>query len=333
MLCCSSAITLPRDDEMQEWIIADADADMRLDLWLARRGGAGSRSRASTWLERGKVFLNGRPAEPVEASLRVRPGLCVGLWIDRPGSAKAGDRAVHDLKDLLHVVLEDAALLVVDKPAGLLVEPLPDREGQEVTLLDLLAGYFHHDVRARLYVVHRIDRDTSGLVLFARTPEARDALKDQFEQRAPLRVYQAVLEGTVQPPRGTWRDQLAWDAEKLRQRKAHATDARAKEAVAEYTVLEQFEQAALVEVSLVTGKRNQIRVQAGVRGHPLLGERQYRFGSPPEPPGVPHIGRQALHAWRLRFRHPSTGLPVTVTAEPPPDFAQLLATLRQRRRP
>jgi 23S rRNA pseudouridine1911/1915/1917 synthase len=254
----------------------------------------------------------------------------VGLWIDRPGSAKAGDRAVHDLKDLLRVVLEDAALLVVDKPAGLLVEPLPDREGQEVTLLDLLAGYFHHDVRTRLFVVHRIDRDTSGLVLFARTPAARDDLKAQFEQRTPQRVYQAVLEGTVQPLRGTWRDQLAWDAERLRQRKAHATDARAKEAVAEFAVLEQFEQAALVEVSLVTGKRNQIRVQAGVRGHPLLGERQYRFGSPPEPPGVPHIGRQALHAWRLGFRHPSTGLPVTLTAEPPPDFAQLVAELRKR---
>jgi 23S rRNA pseudouridine1911/1915/1917 synthase len=181
--------------------------------------------------------------------------------------------------------------------------------------------------------VHRIDRDTSGLVLFARTPEARAALKDQFERRAPTRVYQAVVEGTVDPPRGTWRDQLAWDAERLRQRKAHATDARGKDAVAEYSVIEQFEQAALVEVSLVTGKRNQIRVQAGLRGHPLLGERQYRFGSPPEPPGVPHIGRQALHAWRLGFHHPTTSRLVTVTAEPPTDFTQLLASLRKRRRP
>ena len=122
-----------------------------------------------------------------------------------------------------------------------------------------------------------------------------------------MRVYQAVVEGVVWPLRGTWRDQLAWDASRLRQRQAHATDARGKEAVAEYEVLEQFDAAALVKVSLVTGKRNQIRVQAGLRGHPLLGERQYRFGAPAPAPGLPRIDRQALHAWRLGFRHPSTG--------------------------
>jgi 23S rRNA pseudouridine1911/1915/1917 synthase len=100
--------------------------------------------------------------------------------------------------------------------------------------------------------------------------------------------------------------------------------------VAEYDVLAQFELAALVKVSLVTGKRNQIRVQAALRGHPLLGERQYRFGSPPPAPGLPRIARQALHAWRLGFRHPSTGRPVMVTAEPPEDFRRLLAALRSR---
>jgi 23S rRNA pseudouridine1911/1915/1917 synthase len=164
-------------------------------------------------------------------------------------------------------------------------------------------------------------------VLFARTPEARDALKDQFERRTPVRVYQAVLEGTVSPPRGTWSDQLAWDASQLRQRQAHATDARGKEAVAEYVVLEQFQAAALVKVALVTGKRNQIRVQAGLRGHPLLGERQYRFGTPPPAPGLPHIDRQALHAWRLGFRHPTTGRQVSLTADPPEDFVRLLERL------
>jgi len=155
--------------------------------------------------------------------------------------------------------------------------------------------HLRHETRPALYVVHRIDRDTSGLVLFARTAEARDALKAQFERRTPLRVYQAVVEGIVRPPRGMWSDQLAWDARTCAS-DGHGTDARGKEAVAEYAVLEQFESAALVKVSLVTGKRNQIRVQAGVRGHPLLGERQYRFGAPAPAPGLPRIGRQALHA-------------------------------------
>jgi 23S rRNA pseudouridine1911/1915/1917 synthase len=315
---------------MQEWVIAADAAGMRLDLWLVRHAGAGSRSRAAAWLERGKVFLDGQGAGPGEAALRLAPGLRVGVWMDRPGSARAADRAAHDRRHLLRVVAEDEVFLAADKPPGMIVEPLPGRSGEEVTLLDLVRHHLRHDTRPALYVVHRIDRDTSGLVLFARTVEARDALKEQFERRTPERLYQAVVEGIVRPPRGTWRDQLAWDASQLRQRKAHATDARGKEALAEYVVLEQFEAAAFVTVSLVTGKRNQIRVQAGVRGHPLLGERQYRFGAPPPAPGLPRIGRQALHAWRLGLRHPSTGRPVTFTAEPPEDFTRVLAALRGR---
>jgi 23S rRNA pseudouridine1911/1915/1917 synthase len=315
---------------MQEWVIRADAAGMRLDLWLARHAGAGSRSRAAAWLERGKVFLDGQAAGPGEAARRLTPGLRVGVWMDRPGSARAADRAARDAGHLLHIVAEDAALIVADKPAGMIVEPLPGRSGEEVTLLDLLRHHLRHAPRAALHVVHRIDRDTSGLVLFARTAEARDALKDQFERRTPVRIYQAVLEGLVRRPRGAWKDQLAWDGAQLRQRKAHARDARGKDAVAEYEVVEQFAGAALVKVSLVTGKRNQIRVQAGLRGHPLLGERQYRFGSPAPAPELPRIERQALHAWRLGFRHPSTGRHVTLTADPPEDFTRLLAALRHR---
>jgi 23S rRNA pseudouridine1911/1915/1917 synthase len=315
---------------MQEWVIAADAAGMRLDLWLVRHAGAGSRSRAAAWLERGKVFLDGHGAGPGDAARRLTPGLRVGVWMDRPGSARAADRAAHDERHRLRIAAEDGAFIVVDKPAGMIVEPLPARGGEEVTLLDLVRYHLRHEPRAALHVVHRIDRDTSGLVLFARSAEARDALKDQFEQRTPVRVYQAVVEGVVSPSRGTWKDQLAWDASRLRQRQAHATDSRGKEAVAEYEVLEQFGQAALLKVSLVTGKRNQIRVQAGLRGHPLLGERQYRFGSPGPAPGLPRIDRQALHAWRLGFRHPSTGQHVTVTAGLPEDFTRLLAALRYR---
>ncbi|MCX6551383.1 MAG: RluA family pseudouridine synthase [Acidobacteria bacterium] len=314
---------------MQEWIVDDADADVRLDLWLVRRAGAASRAKAAAWLERGKVFLGDRPAGRSDAAHRLRPGQRVGLWIDRPGSAKAADRQVYDIQDLLHIVHEDPDFLVVDKPVGLIVEPLPGRVGEETTLLDLLVAYYHHDVRAQLYVVHRIDRHTSGLVLFARTAAARDALKDQFENRTPMRIYQAVLLGRVTPEQGRWTDRLAWDAESYRQRRAHGTDARGKDAIADYVVREQFAEAALVEVSLVTGKRNQIRVQAGLRGHPLLGERQYRFDSPPEPPDLPRIDRQALHAWRLGFSHPATGRQTEVETQPPEDLLQLLKALRR----
>ena len=316
---------------MREWIVESADEGMRLDQWLAGRTDAGSRSRATQWLARGKVYVDGKPAEPAARADRVVAGQRVSVWMDRPGSSKPADRSVGDVRHLLNVVHQDEAIVVVDKPVGLLVEPLPDRAGEEDTLLDLLADYYRHEPRARSYVVHRIDRDTSGLVLFARTPSARDSLREQFEQRTPERVYQAVVLGRPIPPEGIWRDMLAWDPSALRQRQAHGRDARGKDAEARYRVLEQFAEAAVVVVTLVTGKRNQIRVQAAMRGHPLLGERQYRFGAPPEPPGLPHSVRQALHAWTLAFVHPATGRRVNYTSPLPEDLETLLRALRRRK--
>jgi 23S rRNA pseudouridine1911/1915/1917 synthase len=315
---------------MREWIVENADAGMRLDQWLAVRTDAGSRRRATEWIDRGKVYLNGGPAGAADGGHKVATGDRVGVWVDRPGSSKPADRSVHPVRHLLRVLHEDESIVVVDKPAGLLVEPLPKRAGEEPTLLDLLADHYRHAPRARAYVVHRIDRDTSGLVLFARTLSAREALKSQFAQRTPDRVYLAVVHGRHTPPSGIWRDTLAWDPASLRQRHAHGKDARGKDAEARYRVTEQFADAALIEVELVTGKRNQIRVQAAMRGHPLLGERQYRFGAPPESPTLPHINRQALHAWTLGFVHPATGSRVTYTSPVPKDLTALLAALRRR---
>ena len=314
---------------MREWIVESADAGMRLDQWLAGRTDAGSRRRASEWLARGKVFVGGEPVDAAAGAHKLVAGERVGVWVDRPGSSKAADRAVHPVRHLLRVLHEDESIVVVDKPVGLLVEPLPDRAGEEPTLFDLLADHYRHAPRARSYVVHRIDRDTSGLVLFARTPAARDLLKAQFEERTPERVYLAVVLGRPSLSRGTWRDQLAWDPSALRQRKAHASDARAKDAEAHFQVTEQFADAAMIEVALVTGKRNQIRVQAALRGHPLLGERQYRFDAPPEPPALPRINRQALHAWKLGFIHPTSRTRVAYTSPLPEDLAALLAALRR----
>jgi len=314
---------------MREWIVEHTDAGMRLDKWLASRTEAGSRGRAAKWLAAGKVSLNGEPADAPQGARALAAGDRVGLWLDRPGSSRPADRAIRDSRHLLRVVHEDEAIVVADKPAGLLVEPLPRRAGEEPTLLDLLADRDRHRPRSRSYVVHRIDRDTSGLVLFARTLQARDALKRQFEDRSPDRRYLAVVLGRVTPATGMWRDSLAWDPSSLRQRRAHGRDARAKDAQADYRVRELFDGASLLEVRLVTGKRNQIRVQAGMRGHPLLGERQYRFDAPPEPARLPRIKRQALHASFLGFTHPATGRTVSYEAPLPPDLDALLAALRR----
>jgi 23S rRNA-/tRNA-specific pseudouridylate synthase len=222
--------------------------------------------------------------------------------MDRPGHRTPGG-AGSSRPGALKVVLEDADLLVADKPAGLLVEPLPGDGSGEVTLADLVADHLRSRVRTRPLVVHRIDRDTSGLVLFALNRGAQDALKAQFAAHAPERVYAAVVRGKVVPPAGMWRDKLAWDKDRLIQKRAHATEAAGKDAVARYRLVEQFDGAAQIEVTLVTGKRNQIRAQAGSRGLPLVGERLYTFGAKPPGPDEPTLGRQALHG--ATVVHPS----------------------------
>lgn len=317
---------------MQQHAVLPADAGLRLDLWLVRCGGAASRGQASGWIDRGKVFVNDKEAGAASRAYRVVAGDRIGVWLDRPGSSRGADRGVAAARDSLVVVHEDASIVVVDKPAGQIVEPLPDEESTEATVLDLLADRYRHQPRARVYVVHRIDRDTTGLVLFARSAAARDALKAQFERRTPGRVYQAIVVGEIAAPEERWRDLLAWDREARRQRRAHGTDAGAKPAETTIRVLERFVGATLVEVSLVTGKRNQIRVQAALRGYPLLGERQYRFGAPPEAETLPRIGRQALHAWQLSFTHPETSRPVSFTSPVPADFERALRALRRATR-
>ena len=175
--------------------------------------------------------------------------------------------------------------------------------------------------------MHRIDRDTSGLVVFAKTVRAQDALKAQFKRREPERVYLAVVYGRPSPPQGTWRDHLVWDTKALIQKETHPDDPRASDAISEYRVVESFGEASLIEVRLRTGRRNQIRIQARLRGHTLVGEKRYTYG--PDELRTIDFERQALHAHRLSFLHPADGRRLTFEAPPPADFAALLDRLRR----
>ncbi|MGE5361816.1 MAG: RluA family pseudouridine synthase, partial [Bacteroidales bacterium] len=265
-----------KDGGRRRWTITAAEAGGRIDAWLAAREEVGSRARAREWVERGKVFLNGREITFAAAGHRLAAGDEVALWVDRPGSSQRQSRDVVAHRDSLHIVFEDAALVVVDKPAGILVEPLPGDDA-EVTLRDLIADRLRSAGGARALVVHRIDRDTTGLVVFAKDARAQAVLKRQFERRTARRVYLAVVSGTLRERDGTWTDALVWDKSRLVQRRARRDDPRTvvKEATASYRVLEQFDDATLLEVRLHTGKRNQIRVQAALRHHPLVGEHIY----------------------------------------------------------
>jgi 23S rRNA pseudouridine1911/1915/1917 synthase len=316
------------------WIVEQEGAGRRLDAWLAARPEFGSRGRAQDALACGKVFLNGAEATFGDAGRRVTAGDRVGYWPDRPGSSKPRRREIVSARAALDVVFQDASVLLVNKPPGWIVEPLPGEEQGEVTLLDLVADSVAQASslrRSRPYVVHRIDRDTSGLVLFALTAASRDHLKAQFERQTPDRIYLAVVNGHPEPASGTWRDKLVWDKERLIQKRAHVEEARAKDAEARYRVIERFEWQSLIEVALRTGKRNQIRVQAGARGYPLVGERQYRFGQPRDEVREPAFPRQALHAARLAFVHPASGRRVAFTAPLPENMEGLLRALRAGR--
>ena len=306
------------------WTAGPSDAGLRLDKFLADPARLGSRARAAAALQRGKIFVNDRETTTADAGARLARGDTVRVWMDRPGSAKR-QTSLGDDRDL-PIVYEDEALIVLNKPAGLLAVPL-ERRGDARSVFEDLKEYLRKRRRPRPLVVHRIDRDTSGLVLFAKNALVHARLKTQFTRHLPERIYLAVVYGQPQPSSGTWRDHLVWDQKALIQKETHPRDPRAKQAISRYRVVETLKDASLVEVTLVTGRRNQIRLQARLRGHMLVGEQRYVYG--PDSLRTIAFPRQALHAARLALDHPITGRRVSFEAPLPDDLVTLIAKLRR----
>lgn len=307
------------------WTVSPEEAGQTIDKFLAAPERLGSRSKATAARERGKVFINEVEADPADVRRRVNGGDEIRVWEDRPGSSRR--RPVPFKSGPLNVLYEDQHLIVLNKPAGLLAVPL-ERKGEETSIFDQVEEHFRSHGKRKTFVVHRIDRDTSGVVLFAKDVRTHAALKQQFRERTPERVYLAVVYGHPTPHSGTWRDHLVWDGKALIQKETHPKDPRAAEAVSHYTVVEQFESTSLVEVRLHTGKRNQIRIQARLRGHTLVGEVRYTYG--PDELRPIAFKRQALHAWRLGFTHPADGRAMRFEAPLPEDMTKLIAELRRK---
>ena len=291
-------------------------AGLRLDQALARMLPEHSRSRLRAWIDAGRVVVDGDRAPP-------RRKLAGGERIEiAPDEA---DAAIADAPQAiaLAIVHEDAATIVVDKPAGLVVHPgAGNRDG---TLLNaLLHRYPELASVARAGIVHRLDKDTSGLMVVARTPAAQTDLVRQLAARGVKREYLADVRGdlakvaTVDAPIG--RHPV--------HRTSMAVVERGKAARTHVAPLERFGAATLVRCTLDTGRTHQIRVHLAAIGHPLVGDPVY--GARKAAAGVPPFARQALHAAALGYADPATRRARTFESPPPADFAALVAALRRR---
>ncbi|HMV68938.1 MAG TPA: RluA family pseudouridine synthase, partial [Myxococcota bacterium] len=245
-----------------------------------------------------------------------------------PGSGLARRKGEAGLTRAgLRVLYEDTDVIAVDKPPGLLTDVADSAQAKE---RDSVKKRLHAYLKPRgrePQVCHRIDRDTSGVVLFATQERVGEALRDQFAKHEPERTYWLAVHGVPEPREGTWEDWMMWDKGRLLQRVVGPDVPGAMLARAHYRVVQAFADAAILEVRLDTGRRNQIRVHACERGHPLLGERLYLPRG--FRPGRWALPRQALHARSVVFRHPVTGVTIKVEAPLPPDLEVLVRRLAQ----
>ena len=288
---------------------------LRLDQALARLFPQYSRNRLQAWLKSGHVRVDGAPG------LGKRP-VTGGEHVDLAPPAAPAATPARAQRMPLKIVYEDRDLIVIDKPAGLVVHPgagVPDR-----TLLNALLA--HAPALAavpRAGIVHRLDKDTSGLLVVAKNVEAQAKLAAQLASRSMSRSYLAVVQGDP-PGSGTIDAPVGRDA---RVRTRMAVSQRGKAARTGYRVLERFGRAALVECRLETGRTHQIRVHFQHLRHPLLGDPVYGRR-------MRHVAafpRQALHACELSLVHPRSGKQMTWRSPLPPDLQQLLEALRAER--
>ena len=297
-------------------------AGSRLDQALARMFPQYSRSRLKSWLLDGAILIDGSAWKPRDI---VAGGEHVNL---RPAEEPAVTSEPEPIA--LTVAFEDEHLLVVDKPAGLVVHP-----GAGNTRGPLMNGLLHHDPGLeslpRAGIVHRLDKDTSGLLLIGKTLEAHTSLTRMLADRAIDRRYVAICSGVLT---GGGRIDEPIGRHPV-DRTRMSVQRNGRPAVTHYTVIERFRAHTYVSVKLETGRTHQIRVHFAHRRHPLLGDPVYG-GRLALPAGASAslidalraFRRQALHAARLEFEHPATGEPLTVEADPPADFLSMLAVLR-----
>lgn len=335
------ANTIDDNEELWERWRQEVDkgqSPQRLDRYLAEHMAGTSRNRIQNAADAGHIWVNGKPEKN---SYKVKPGNIIQVLLDH----EPYDNTIEPENIPLNVVYEDEDLMVINKPAGLVVHP--GHGNYEHTLLNALAYYFASkntklDINnPNIGLVHRIDKDTSGLLLIAKTPEAKTNLALQFFEHTTDRTYNALVWGTFNEDSGTVEGALArdnrdrtiyrvWDPE---------DNPNAKEAITHWRVLERFTYVTLVECKLETGRTHQIRVHMKHIGHPLFADEKY--GGMEIQKGLRTqkyrqyiencfklCPRQVLHAKTLGFTHPRTGKRMFFDSTLPDDIQSLLEKWR-----
>lgn len=273
-----------------------------------------SRSRIQHLIASGELTLDGGRIKP---AVRVRRGQRVDVRVVPPDPSTLRPEAMA-----LDIVYEDADLLVINKPPGLTVHPGSGRPGGTLAnaLLARLPELAALGEGLRPGIVHRLDKDTSGLLVVARSARALMSLRSQLASRSLSRTYLALVHGRFAGREGTIDAAIGRHP---RHRTKMAVVPSGRPAVTRYRVVESFQRYSLLEVALVTGRTHQIRVHVAHLGHPVAGDRVYGRGRDDL-----SIERQALHAWRLRLQHPASGEGMAFEAPPPPDFTSAVAQAR-----
>jgi 23S rRNA pseudouridine1911/1915/1917 synthase len=292
--------------EARELIAEPDDAGLRLDAFLAARGACGSRAAAQRAIEGGAVTVDGvlRPKNH-----RVEDGERVAIDVPAPDSSGPDPASVP-----FEVVYEDEDLMVVDKPAGIVTHPAPGHH--RTTLAEVLPAGSH--------VVHRLDKDTSGLLVVARTDEALAELRRMMKAREITREYTTLVEGHPDAESGTIDAPIGRDRGN-RTVMSTRTD-RARDAVTHFEVVERLPRTTLLRVRLETGRTHQIRAHLAAIGHPVVGDPQYGGSASGRRLG---LERQFLHASTLMFRHPLRRELVRCESKPPVELSHALDNARR----
>ncbi|MBI3950789.1 MAG: RluA family pseudouridine synthase [Acidobacteria bacterium] len=308
---------------------SEKDAGRRLDRFLASVLTELSRSRIQQLILEANVFVNGQKVKP---SYKIKPGDRLEVEIPSPPASQFSPEAIP-----LDIIYEDEDLIVINKPAGLVVHP-----GAGVgsgTLANALAYHFKQLSRvsssARPGIVHRLDKDTSGLLVVAKSDEGHEKLAAQWRRREVEKTYIGLVYGIPTPAQGRIEAPVGRHPTQ-RIKMAVRPESKGRQALTLYQVIETFADAALLELQLRTGRTHQIRVHLAHIHHPIVGDDVYGGGYKTKikdlvvRDAINQLGRHFLHAAKLRFQHPRTRLMMEFQSELPPELQPLLDLLRSR---